>query len=310
MKELLHERKILVAGNNRLAYSVAICLLRADYEVVFLADNAAMAYAGIQQYIDHCAASGPESRGKHTVQIVKEIRQGNSFALAILINEESAVQKRALIKSLEYLLPDKCVIGINTESIPLKDIQLGAGHPERIIGMNWVLPAYTTFFLEIISNKINNKEIVAALYSEAKQYWDKDPYVIHGEQGIRAYLLSAMIREAFNLVDCGYATVQDIDRACRNDAGYYLPFAGNLRYMDLMGTKNYAEVMKELNRELSKRSALPDFFHKMIDSEALGMEEGNGFYEYEEGEAERWNELFDKFSYQIRDIIRKYPFNP
>ncbi|MBL7734217.1 MAG: 3-hydroxyacyl-CoA dehydrogenase [Chitinophagaceae bacterium] len=309
MEDLLHERKALVAGNNKLAYSIAICLLRANYEVVFLTNDSASAYVGIQQYIDDCETVKGKECGRHAVRIVKDIGLEGQFSIALLINEESAPHKTELIERLEYLLPDKCAIGINAESIPLRDIQAAAVRPERVIGLNWVFPAYTTFFLEIIANQVNNEEIVNALYSEAKQRWNKDPYIIRGERGIRASLFSAMIREAFNLVDNGYATIRDIDRACRNDAGSYLPFSGNFRYMDLMGTRSYAEVMKDLNRELSKEQMTPGFFNKIIGSGALGMEERSGFYQYEEGEVERWNELFDRFSYRIRDIICKYPFN-
>jgi len=41
----------------------------------------------------------------------------------------------------------------------------------------------------------------------------------------------------------------------------------------------------------------------------LGMENNKGFYTYKNGDAGRWNEDFRKFSYQIQQIIRKYPFN-
>ena len=118
-----------------------------------------------------------------------------------------------------------------------------------------------------------------------------------------------MVREAFYLVENGYATVQDIDRACRNDAGYYLPFAGNFRYMDLMGTYSYAEVMKKLNADLSKDNHIPGFFSDIISNGDTGMKSNKGFYNYENGDVEHWNKMFAKFSYKIHEIIAKYPFS-
>jgi 3-hydroxybutyryl-CoA dehydrogenase len=117
-----------------------------------------------------------------------------------------------------------------------------------------------------------------------------------------------MVREAFYLLENGYVSVEDIDRACRNDAGYYLPFAGNCRYMDLMGTYIYGVVMRDLNPELSKDRQIPAFFREIVSKERLGMETKQGFYPYQEGEVEQWEEVFRKFSYQIRQIIAKYPF--
>jgi len=118
-----------------------------------------------------------------------------------------------------------------------------------------------------------------------------------------------MVREAFYLVQNRYASIEDIDRACRNDAGYYLPFAGNFRYMDLMGTYAYGLVMKDLNKELSTESIIPEFFKKIMEEGGKGMENKNGFYQYNEEEVKKWNKLFNSFSYKIKRIIEKYPFN-
>jgi 3-hydroxybutyryl-CoA dehydrogenase len=78
--------------------------------------------------------------------------------------------------------------------------------------------------------------------------------------------------------------------------------------MDLMGTYAYGLVMKDLNPELSTESCIPDFFKEIIKQGGLGMENDKGFYEYEEEDAHYWEKQFRKFSYQIQDIIRKYPF--
>ena len=151
-----------------------------------------------------------------------------------------------------------------------------------------------------------NQELVQAVFGEAKQHWQKDPYLLKNGRGIRSRMLTALMREAFFLVENDYVRIEDIDRACRNDAGYYLPFAGNFRYMDLMGAYMYGVVMQDLNPELSKDKHIPEFARKLFKSGAEGMQNGKGFYEYEEGEAEEWDNKFRKFSHEIKDVISKY----
>src|SRR5699024_7083286 len=107
------------------------------------------------------------------------------------------------------------------------------------------------FFLELVYNEVTDGDHVLWLNLQAKNYWKKDPYTIKDELGVRGKMIAAMVREAFYLVENGYASVEDVDRACRNDAGMYMPFAGNFRYMDLMGTDVYGVVMEKLNEELS-----------------------------------------------------------
>lgn len=231
------------------------------------------------------------------------------YELAIAVTGEDAHEKKAILRQLEDHISADTLIGMNTESIPLSTLQQDCDYPERVIGLNWVEPVHTTFFLEIIANDQTGKEPANDLFRLAKACWNKDPYLVCNDVSVRAKMFSAMVREAFFLVQNGYASVEDIDRACRNDAGYYLPFSGNFRYMDLMGAYAYGLVMKDLNPELSQATAVPEFFKEIIRQGRLGMEYQEGFYAYEEDEAEYWKKLFSRFSHQIREIICKYPFN-
>lgn len=226
--------------------------------------------------------------------------------LAILVTAEDKDLKKSWISRIEEKVSAETLIAVNTESIGLDVLQENASCPERIIGLNWTEPADQTFFLEIIANETTNASAAAYLEEIARTCWNKDPYVIRGNAGIRMHLLGALIREAFFLVENGYANIEDIDRACRNDAGYYLPFAGNLRYMDLMGTYAYGMVMKDLNRELATDTAVPGFFMNMVERGEWGMDEGGGFYHYKPGEAEKWRKLLGKFSGEIHGLIGKY----
>lgn len=228
------------------------------------------------------------------------------ISLAILVTAEDEEIKKAWLRRIEDKVSPGTLIAVNTETIGLDILQENALHPERVAGLNWTEPADQTFFLEIIANETTATSHTAYLEAIARAFWNKDPYVIHGNTGIRMRLLGALIREAFFLVQNGYADVEDVDRACRNDAGYYLPFAGNLRYMDLMGTYAYGMVMKDLNRELANDTELPAFFADIVRKGKESMEDGGGFYQYEEGEAMKWEGLLAKFSAEIHGLMGRY----
>lgn len=300
---------ILLLGNENLAYSIAVCLLKAEYQVALHTENTFEARSSILQHLsdmnygnEKCVLE--EERLKINNTILKE---NTDFKLTVVINEEELLKKRERISRLENKLSENAIIAINTESISLSEIQKDAIHPERIIGLNWTEPAYTTQFLEIITNTVVKKGVLNQINEYAKT-WNKDPYTVH-DFGVRGRLTSAMIREAFYLVNNGYASIEDIDRACRNDAGYYLPFAGNCRYMDLMGTYSYGMVMKDLNPDLSKDQKLPAFFTDILKEGGLGMQNGKGLYKYEPDEVKEWRNTFNEFSFKIEEIINKYPFN-
>jgi 3-hydroxybutyryl-CoA dehydrogenase len=309
MKKETEEEKspLLVSGSGQLAFSITVCLLLAGHRVtLYTADPAAAEeQVGIhlQQYGKYKVAMADVLPCK----ITSRLPAPGHYHAAVAVTAECGRTKKQLIAELESILPPDAVIAVNTESIPLSGLQQGAVHPARIIGANWAEPAHTTLFLEMIVNGACSEQAAGA-FREMAGSWGKDPYVINGDEGIRSRMQSAMAREAFYLVENGYASIEDIDRACRNDAGYYLPFAGNFRYMDLMGPYAYGLVMKDLNPELARGEELPAFVDELVSAGHTGMEAGKGFYEYNGEEADKWKLIFSRFSYRIQQLMSRYPF--
>ncbi|QKJ32643.1 3-hydroxyacyl-CoA dehydrogenase [Mucilaginibacter mali] len=305
MKKLIkHTDPVLLVGDGELIASAAVCLLTAGHTLNVCTQNVADFNLLLNKHIDSQGKNIP-LREKLAVSAV--LKANRDCSLVIAITHEDEEKKKTLLQKLTPLVRKDAVVAINTETISLEALQKGFDRPERLMGLNWTEPAHTTFFLEVIASD-ESEEIAKGISILAKLFWSKDPYLVKGD-GIRSRLVSAMAREASFLVDNGYASVDDIDRACRNDAGYYLPFCGNCRYMDLMGTYAYGMVMKDLNPDLSKDTHIPRFMDKVLQDGGMGMKNKKGFYTYTDGEVERWHDTMEKFSYQIRAIIEKYPFN-
>jgi 3-hydroxybutyryl-CoA dehydrogenase len=118
-----------------------------------------------------------------------------------------------------------------------------------------------------------------------------------------------MYREAFFLVENGYATIEDVDRCCRNDGGYWMPFCGLFRYMDLTGLHSYYQVMIDLFPTLNNQQNVPELIKKIAEEGGTGVANGNGFYKYSKEEAEEWTKAFEEFSFDINKLSKKYPIN-
>lgn len=302
------EEPVLIFGNQMLAFSLSACLLQAGHPVTVYTSRMEAARDAIRGHRAALLKQGSAIWEKSALVVTDKTDQDARFKLAFALTCENLAEKKTTLALLEHVLPVDAIIAINTESIPLSSLQEGTRYPARILGANWVEPVHTTSFLELITNDVCDGHIGNDLLQQGRSKWRKDPYLISHDLGIRSKMMAAMAREAFYLVQHEYASVEDIDRACRNDAGYYLPFAGNFRYMDLMGTYAYGMVMEELNPVLSNDPHMPAFFKNLLQAGSRGMENDDGFYTYEEKEVEKWHQLFQGFSYQIEKIIRKYPF--
>ena len=77
--------------------------------------------------------------------------------------------------------------------------------------------------------------------------------------------------------------------------------------MDLTGVPAYAAVMRDLFPELDCGKKVPRLMKKLVKSGARGVANAKGFYRYTPAQAQRWEELFLKFSYEIRALAQKYP---
>ncbi len=117
----------------------------------------------------------------------------------------------------------------------------------------------------------------------------------------------ALYREAFYLVENGFATIEDIDRACRNNPGYWMTLVGPFRWMDLTGVPAYHTVMKELFPTLNNETGVPRLIDDIVQSGGKGVANAKGFYDYKPGEAQMWKETFEEFGFEIRKLALKYP---
>lgn len=276
--------RILIVGDCELAFSIADNILNGGQEVLLSTSD----WRAAQSFIGklHKPAVG-------RLQLLDDWPDLIPCDLAIMITREDMDIKKQVIGELSTHLPENVLIAINTESVSLEELQEDADRSERIIGLNWCYPAHLTFFMEIITNAETDVELVAKLDRMARASWGKDPYTVRDGFSTRARMMAAWAREAIYLVENGFASMESVDRACRNDAGYYLPFAGNFRYMDLMGTYAYGMVMKDLNPDLSKSTHVPENLSCNLDNYAASLSDIN-------------DEDFLRFTDEIRNLILKY----
>ena len=309
--------RIGTVGLGLMGSSIATCLLAAGHPVTSLIRNvekAGEAKDRILKFLEQLQDEGilKESPGVIIERLVitdnVELLANHEIVIESII--ENIDSKKKVFQQLETVLSPTAIIGSNTSAIPVTILQNGLKHPERLLGIHWGEPAHVLRFLEVICGNESDVKYAEKIVALAET-WGKEPSLVRKD--IRGFitnrLMYAMMREAFHLVDKGYASYEDIDRACRNDFGYWITFAGPFRFMDLTGIPAYLTVMKDLFPELDTAKQAPDFMEKLVASGAKGVTNAQGFYSYTKETAEKWEKLFVEFTYEIRKLSEKYPKN-
>ncbi|MEP6594416.1 MAG: 3-hydroxyacyl-CoA dehydrogenase family protein [Ginsengibacter sp.] len=304
-----------IVGLGLMGCSITTCLLMAGHKVIAVAPLQIDLLHAEKRIHDHLLHSQEEGLVNHppeyyfkNLTITQDYEQLKDCKLVIECTLENIDIKKTVYQKIEAVISKDAILTTNTSAIPISILQKQTQYPQRFFGLHWTEPSHTTRFLEIICGELSDIEKGEYLY-ELSQNWEKEPTLVRKD--IRGFITNrimyAMYREAINLVENGYATVEDIDRACRNNAGYWMTLVGVFRWMDLTGVPAYHTVMKDLFPTLCNSTEVPALIDNIVKAGGKGVANAKGFYDYTPEEAKLWEETYTEFSYEIRKLALKYP---
>lgn len=304
-----------VVGLGLMGCSIATCFLIAGHRVIAIAPIENDLQHAEKRITDHLVKSKTEGLTPSTPEtllknltITMDYTMLKDCALVVECTLEDQAIKKSVYEKIESVIRPDALLTSNTSAIPISILQKLTKHPERFFGLHWAEPSHTTRFLEIICGELSDQSKGEYLY-DLSHHWGKEPTLVRKD--IRGFitnrLMYAMYREAFYLVENGYATVEDVDRACRNNAGYWMTLVGVFRWMDLTGVPAYHTVMKDLFPTLNNQTTVPKLIDDIVKAGGKGVSNAHGFHSYTPEEAKLWEETFKEFSYEIRKLALKYP---
>lgn len=304
-----------VVGLGLMGTSITACLLAAGHPVLGIETDAIRrkkVRARILSFLTKLAGEGFLNRNPR--QLIRNLTVSPSYShlvdaqIVVESTTESFPVKVGVLRRIETLVSSHTLIGTNTSAIPITQLQRKMAHPERMLGMHWDEPAHVTIFMEIIQGDLTSPVFFNIAAKIAQHWWGKEPSCVRKD--IRGFITNrisyAMFREACYLVDCGAATIEDVDRSLRNDVGWWMGLVGPFRYMDLMGVRAYQAVMRGLLPDLSCGKNIPPVMRKATRAGGNGISTGKGFYSYTPAARKAWEKRFLDFTCEMRRLAEKY----
>ncbi len=224
------------------------------------------------------------------------------------IIEVMEIKKEVYQKTAKVVSADT-IIASNTSAIPISYLQQFVVNPERFLGIHWAEPAYMTRFLEVTCGRETSPACAEWVCQLATLYWSKEPTLLRRD--IRGFitnrLMYAVYREGLAIQEKGDASMEDIDKAFRYDAGSWMTLVGIFRRLDFLGLKDNSVILNNLFPSLSNNDSVPEVMQNIVETGGRGIHNLKGFYDYKPDEAKKWEEAFAVFNQEIFHLAKKYP---
>ena len=191
--------------------------------------------------------------------------------------------KRAVLESLDRVLPEHAVIASNTSSLSISRLARGLVHRRQTLVVHFFNPPATLPLVEVAGGVDTREDVVTDVIDLLQGLRNhRYPMVPVRVKEAPAFvvnrLLIPVLNEACFVLDEGIATARDIDLAMKTGAGFPM---GPFELADLIGLDIALEVSETLQREYGDPKYRPSVaLRRLVDAGHLGRKTGRGFYEY------------------------------
>lgn len=212
------------------------------------------------------------------VRAVSDLGELANCDLVIESVVEDLAVKKHLLGELDRICADQTVLATNTSTLPVVDLAMETGRPDKVCGVHFFNPAPVMTLVELV-RPITASDDTMALVREFAEACGKSPVEVKDQAGfIVNALLFPYLNNAVRILEQGVASKEDIDTAMKGGCGFPMgPFA----LLDLVGLDTSVAILDALYDEFRdpNYAAIP-LLRRMVAAEQLGRKSGRGFYDY------------------------------
>jgi 3-hydroxybutyryl-CoA dehydrogenase len=275
-----------VVGSGIMGSGVAEVAAVAGFEVVLRSRSQAGAdsmLAGLEKSLNRQVEKGrmeatvaADVQGR--VRAVTALDELSACDLVLESIVEDLAAKKHLFSELDRVCPAETILATNTSTLPVVEMAMETGRPERVCGVHFFNPAPSMALVEIVPAITTSDDtlreacdFVEACGKTAVTVRDQAGFVVNA-------LLFPYLNNAVKLLDSGVASRDDIDAAMKGGCNFPM---GPLELLDLVGLDTSLAILQALYAEFSDPNFAPaPLLRRMVSAERLGRKSGAGFYEY------------------------------
>lgn len=279
-------KRVGIVGSGIMGAGIAEVAALHGHEVVLRSRSQSSAdetLANVERSLDRQVEKGRRTEDEREevlgrVSVTTDFGALTDVDLVIESIVEDINAKRHLFTELDRVCDDRTVLATNTSTLPVVELAMETGRPDRVCGIHFFNPAPVMSLVEVVRPITASDETIAAAVAfseacgkEAVEVKDRAGFVVNA-------LLFPYLNDAVRLLEQGVATKEGIDAAMKGGCAFPMgPFA----LLDLVGLDTSVAILDALYDEYKDPHYAPvPLLRRMVAAEQLGRKSGQGFYRY------------------------------
>jgi len=205
---------------------------------------------------------------------------GRKADLVIETISEEPKAKEELFRCLDRICPPRTILASNTSYLNIFRC-VKTSRPDRVLIAHWYAPPHLIPLVDVVKGPKTSRQTVETVKTLLRRV-GKEPVVMR--KFIPGYIVNrlqrAMAREIFYLLDRGYASPEEIDRAVKHSLGIRIPVVGIVQRYDFTGLDLALTFEQNPSIHLVSKDRLPKTLVRLVKKGDLGVKTGKGFYDY------------------------------
>lgn len=279
-------KRVGIVGSGIMGSGIAETAAASGFEVVLRSrsqNSADATVAGMEKSLNKQVDKGKKTSEERDAILARVTATSDLGALkGVDLVIESVIEdlavKKVLFTELDRICGDDTILATNTSTLPVVDLAMETGRPDKVCGVHFFNPAPVMSLVELVRPLTASDETIAAV-REFAEACGKSPVEVKDQAGfIVNALLFPYLNNAVRLYEQGVASVADIDTAMKGGCGFPMgPFA----LLDLVGLDTSLAILDALYDEFRdpNYAAVP-LLRRMVAAELLGRKSGQGFHNY------------------------------
>lgn len=285
--------KILVVGAGTMGLSIAqvfaskgICVYMSDLKKEYLdqalirIDNAIDGL--IQENMADESFRECVQKNLHTITNDDIVKIGQDVDVVFEVIFENKDAKKEIYTLLNQYCRKDCIFASNTSGMDVFGVCQGIVEPiDRLIITHWFNPPHLMKLIEVIKGPQTSQESTDVM-KDLLEYVGKKPAVLnHFVPGFIVNRIATVInRELYYMIDQGWISGEDAERAIRYTDGLRFGFEGPLALWDFVGLEIPMTVAKGVLPTLCNDTDTLPLGEKLLKEGKTGVKAGEGVLKY------------------------------